>query len=368
VTSSDVSPPPLVQLVASLNPGDAVSDFAREIAAWARHQGRDGGLIAGRMHPACSGESRLAAETDPADRRFRGAVLLYHHSIGAGLVEWVERFAGRVVVVHHSITPPSYFESWSPAHVGAAELGQGELARLARATASAWGVSEFDAGEARAAGFVEVGVLPIAPARTRLANPPDRTLAARLARRRGPTLLTVGRLAPNKRLEVLLAAHSLLERAVPDAWLEIVGGDGGFEGYGLALRSLARELGLRRVEFRGSVTDAELVACYQAASLFVFASEHEGRGLPLLEAMHHGVPVIARRAGAVPETVGDAAILLDGDDPERWAEEELRVLSDAAARGALVARGRDRAAAALALDWGETLTRLGIDSGRPTAS
>jgi glycosyltransferase involved in cell wall biosynthesis len=71
-------------------------------------------------------------------------------------------------------------------------------------------------------------------------------------------------------------------------------------------------------------------------------SEHEGFGVPLIEAMSHGLPVVAFASGAVPEVVGDAGVLLDAKGPRRVAEEVAALLSDEARRDALVARGRVR--------------------------
>jgi glycosyltransferase involved in cell wall biosynthesis len=106
------------------------------------------------------------------------------------------------------------------------------------------------------------------------------------------------------------------------------------------------------------VDDRRLAALFRSASIVLSASEHEGCGLPLLEAMHHGVPVIARAAAAVPETVGDAAVLVDTAEPEAWARAVQAVLTDASLRQRLVSAGKRRAEERSRIDLAARLTEL----------
>ena len=172
---------------------------------------------------------------------------------------------------------------------------------------SAWETS-------RRSGFAACGVLPfVHEPRARAQRSPvfDRLYAD------GRThLLAVGRLAPNKRLEDLLRAFAFLQRGpVPRSRLLLVGDDG-LRGYAGALRALARGLRLREVAFCGHVEEDELRSAYGLADVLVSLSEHEGYGVPLVEAMLAGVPVVAYDAGAVAETMGGAGILLGEKRPE----------------------------------------------------
>jgi glycosyltransferase involved in cell wall biosynthesis len=98
-----------------------------------------------------------------------------------------------------------------------------------------------------------------------------------------------------------------------------------------------------RIRLAGHVSDDELVALYQGATCFLFPSRYEGFGLPALEAMACGAPVVASSATSIPEVVGDAGILVDPDDYEAWAQTLAEVLSEPATRADLSARGRERA-------------------------
>lgn len=92
----------------------------------------------------------------------------------------------------------------------------------------------------------------------------------------------------------------------------------------------------------GRVSDGELGAYYRVADVLVCMSEHEGVGIPLLEAMHHDVPVVAFAAAAVPETVGNAGVLLHRKRPASVAAAVHRVVSDNNLRNGLVTRGAAR--------------------------
>ena len=107
--------------------------------------------------------------------------------------------------------------------------------------------------------------------------------------------------------------------------------------------------------FTGFVSDADLRALYAGAGAFAFPSRTEGFGLPPVEAMQCGAPVVAARAGAMPEVCGDAALLVDPEDTEGWAEAIRAVLERADLRADLTARGRARAAT---LSWAAAGDRL----------
>jgi Glycosyltransferase len=138
-------------------------------------------------------------------------------------------------------------------------------------------------------------------------------------------ILYVGTIEPRKNLTALLEAfHHLL--ATHDLRLVIVGKKGWlYEGFFRRLR----ELGLEdRVIFTGYVPDEDLPAIYSAADLFVFPSLYEGFGLPVLEAMACGTPVVCSNTSSLPEVAGDAALLVDPTDVRALAGAIERVLTD----------------------------------------
>lgn len=156
-------------------------------------------------------------------------------------------------------------------------------------------------------------------------------------------LLFVGTLQPNKNLHALLEAYDYLQRAYGlDVDLVLAGQQG---WYYESIYAKVVDLGLQgRVVFTGYVADEDLPFLYNGARLFVTAATFEGFGIPVIEAMACGLPVICSHAGALPEVAGDAALLVNPRDPEGIAHAMSEVLTDSALREKLRAQGLKRAA------------------------
>ncbi len=189
----------------------------------------------------------------------------------------------------------------------------------------------------------KVHVIYEAPAPHFRPVPPEEVARAR-ARYHLPDryLLTVGTLEPRKNLVRLLTAF---ERAHQGGWVDalvIVGQRGWL--YEDFFRRLEASPVRERVILPGFVPDEDLPAVYAGATLFVLPSLYEGFGLPLLEAMAVGTPVVASDAGPLPEVGGDAALYFDPTDVDAMAEAIMRCLKDPDLRHALAQRGRERAA------------------------
>ncbi len=168
----------------------------------------------------------------------------------------------------------------------------------------------------------------------------DETLRARLglgADGRAPLLLAVGRLRRKKNLAALLEAVAAA-RAPAGMRLVLAGPDGDASD---ALAARARRADLAgRVLFPGAVDDRTLLALYRGATAVAFPSLFEGFGLPVLEAMACGVPVLASEEGAAPEVRGQAVELCRAGDPASLAATLQQLLNSPARRAELVARGR----------------------------
>jgi len=160
---------------------------------------------------------------------------------------------------------------------------------------------------------------------------------------RGRFVLFVGNVKPHKNLERLIASFARLrqEAGHEDLKLLIIGED--VSRYG-SLRRTVEAAGVRQdVRFFGFVPDRTLAALYRMASVFAFPSLYEGFGLPPLEAMACGTPVVTSRISSLPEVVGDAAVLIDPYDVEDITRGLRRALQDEALRADLIEKGRARA-------------------------
>jgi len=158
---------------------------------------------------------------------------------------------------------------------------------------------------------------------------------------RTPYFLFVGLLKPHKNVQGLLRAFALIPETFRDSLQLVIAGK--LDSFYPALRRITEELSLQgQVLFTGHVSEEELHSLYACAMAFVLPSLNEGFGLPVLEAMAYGVPVIVSKTSSLPEVTGDAGILVDPTDPASIAGGMVRVLSDEALRQQLSERGRER--------------------------
>ena len=259
----------------------------------------------------------------PGDR------ILLHYSAYAPKLRGVLDLPNPTLLLSHNVTPAQWFWDHDPQIAIQCALGRRQLpAYAARATRAA-GVSAYNAHE-----LGSDTVIPILfdPARLGAPGPHAPTDP--------PTVLCVGRIAPHKRQDELLRVIATFG---PGIRLNVVGEPLNAR-YGARLHALGRDLGVD-VTWESGLTTDELATRYRRASAYVTLSEHEGFCVPLLEAFHLGVPVIARPSGGVPEVAGDAALLVDDRDPAVVAELVRLVTTDAELRATLTERGRARVGA-----------------------
>ena len=168
-----------------------------------------------------------------------------------------------------------------------------------------------------------------------------------------PYVLAVGTIEPRKDLPTLVKAFDRIAPEHPDLRLVVAGPDGwGVDAFNAALAASPVK---DRIVRLGWVDDARRAELLKGALVFAYPSLDEGFGLPPLEAMAAGVPVVATRAGAVPEAVGDAAVLVEPSDPAALAVALQNVLAAPEVAADLVARGRLRAKS---FWWHDTAERM----------
>jgi glycosyltransferase involved in cell wall biosynthesis len=192
---------------------------------------------------------------------------------------------------------------------------------------------------------------------TRLETPPSDDDLERVRQRfqlSSPFILYAGNIKPHKNVDRLIEAYAILRRrGIEDAKLLLIGDQ--ISKYP-NLRRLVHRFQLHgHVRFLGFVPEATLAALYRLASVFVFPSLYEGFGLPPLEAMAAGTPVVTSNVSSLPEVVGDAALLIDPMDAGAIADAIARVLDDDALRADLVHRGYARVRT---FSWERSIARV----------
>lgn len=321
------------QFLPTLSPRDAVGNSTLELHRLLLDMGHDARLYAANIHWELMGTAKPLTEL-PDDDNW----CIYHHSIGGVAGDVYEARLGGRILVYHNITPIELLERWS-GDVGAEiTLGRDQLARYAGVTDVAVCDSDYNRHEVDVLDYPNTTTIPVmfglGKAAIRSVNRPA-----------GPTrVLFVGRLAPNKAQHELVAMLYLLrERHDPDAELHLVG-SATFGSYSQAVVDYVEQLGLDDAVFvHQGLSDEELTEQYTRADVFVCVSDHEGFCVPLIEAMHHGIPVIAYDSTAVGGTLGDAGLLLPTKSPDVVADAVARVASDHALSDRMRHAGKRRA-------------------------
>jgi glycosyltransferase involved in cell wall biosynthesis len=341
------------QWLPALHRGDAIGDSARLMRAAFRSWGHEADVWAPQVEPDLEDEGRPYDRFASDVHGGTGDVVILHYALPSRLTADLLAWGGRRVLLHHNITPPGFFVDWDPEMVRLCALGREQLGSLRGGVDLALADSEFSRRELEALGFERTGVLPIFLDFERYRERPNPVLRRQLSDGR-TNLLFVGRVTPNKRPEDLLRLLSFWKRFVsPAVRLLLVGRYPRREtGHGVPLRrhyldaleAFAYEEGLRPedVYLAGRLEHDELLACYASADLFVSMSEHEGFGVPLVEAMLMDVPVLARRATAVGFTLGEAGVTFEGNDLAEIAELGRALTQDEALRARVLAGQRRR--------------------------
>ena len=326
------------QLTGVAGPFDAVTEqmvaYRPLLADW----GMGGGIHATTIAPGAPGAvepvERLAAAPDD--------LLLIHYAgyvpSMAGLLELPQR----KLLVYHNVTPARFFWRVEPRVALTCAEGRRHLPRWIAAASATAAVSAYNAEELRGLGATDPGVVPILLDPARLAPSPG----AGRDGEEGPLVLSIGRLVPHKRPDLVIRAFALYQRHREPAARLLCAGPALNPAYRADLERLVETVGVRNVTLAGGLPQSELNTALTEASAFVCLSEHEGFCVPLLEALHAGLPAVARPTGGMPEVGGDAVVWVNGEDDLTVVAEAIHLtVSDAGLREEL----RRRAAAQVEL-------------------
>ncbi len=327
------------QMLAALSYGDAIGNEALRIQQILREKGYESEIFAESVHPEMAGKARKL--WDYRDISSADNLLVLHFSIGAGVSTFAYHLPDPILLVYHNITPARWFMSYHEHLAGLCYHGRRELAAFVPRTRLALGDSEFNRAELMAVGFHRTGVLPLLLDDDRLAVDPSPVVIDMFDDDK-TNFLFVGRVIPNKCFHDLIKVFAFYQRFIDsNARLLLVGEWQGFEKYYEALVRMVDELKLKDVVFTGHVEDDDLAAYYQVADLFLCLSEHEGYCVPLIEAFRFGVPVMALDAGAVPETMDGAGVLIREKNLDEISLMAHAVVTDEALSAKIIA-GQDQ--------------------------
>ena len=243
---------------------------------------------------------------------FDGEMIL-HYSLGSPLNVIYKNTKCKKNLIYHNITPSKWFKNVNPRVENDIELGISELPELCQISDRIISDSKFNAKDIKKLGFDSI-VLDLPVDTNRWDEEASNQGILNLLRKDNSLhLLHVGRIAPNKCIEDIIKIFYYLHHHInPQSRLWIVGIDTDTEVYSFGLKKLISNLCLDNyVKLTGGLTDGELKSFYQASSVYICMSEHEGFCLPVVEAMNFGLPVVSYNAGALSETVSTGGIIVN---------------------------------------------------------
>jgi L-malate glycosyltransferase len=326
--------PRVHQVLATLGYGDAIGHEVLGIQRVLRAAGFVSEIFVETADPRL--EEQTVDYRDLVGNVTASDLLIHHFSIGSHASRTAYALPGHMVLVYHNITPPEYFVGIHKELVKLCFRGRRELTAYIDRCDLALGDSEYNRQELASLGFRSTGVLPVVPDFSHLDLAQDSLLATNF-NDDWTNVMFVGRVIPNKKFEdVIRAFHAYRLRYNRRSRLLLVGSYSGFERYLAMLQSLIARLGTPDVHFLGHVSNEELSGLYDVADLFLCASEHEGFCVPIIEAFHKRVPVLAFASTAVPATMDGGGVLYDIKDPLHVAALMDALVSDTDIEAAVV--------------------------------
>ncbi|MDD2943755.1 MAG: glycosyltransferase [bacterium] len=341
----------IAQLVHTLNYGDAISGEALAIRRILSEQGIDNRIFSLHAHEKVTSDRfplaeladyvHSAREIGSETTRAEKVVVILHYSLASPLNEaYLALENAHRVIIYHNLTPPRWFAGYNARVHADLVAGEQELPQLLSASDEVIADSHFNARELEHYGCDSAQVLGLLIDLRKWSVEANPGIRDALLGHGGRNFLHVGRTAPNKCLEDIIKAFYFYYHKIDrQSRLWLIGSDIDTEIYSFELSRLVTELRLKEaVNFVGSVSDGELRSFYENSDVYLAMSEHEGFCVPLLEAMHFNLPIIAFDSSAVGETLGDAGYLIGEKDYPRIAE----LMSQIVSRSELVQAARER--------------------------
>jgi glycosyltransferase involved in cell wall biosynthesis len=323
------------QLLSGFADGDAISHSALTLQEVFRRWGVASEIyvVDGHVAPAMQHRCKplSAYRGDAAD------VAIHHYSIASPAVEVYVQTPAQRVMIYHNITPPDYFAGFDDRVALQLREALRQLPEVVARSHACWADSAFNAQDLTAAGCARARVFPLVFSSAPLDVPDDCRVMDKF-KVKLTNLLYVGRIAPNKRVETLIEAFYWYHKNLnPFSRLILIGSDRSCSAYFDMLRMLVGDYDLANVCFEGFASPEGLPSYYRLADAFVSTSDHEGYCLPLLEAMHLGVPVVAHGIGGMPEAMNGAGVQYRGLKPVELSYLLHRVISEPGLRSDVLA-------------------------------
>lgn len=327
------------QIYPDISFGDAVSNDIIEIRNILRDLGYSSEIYAQEISPKCLNYIKPLSE-------YKGNIdniIIYHFALlGLDVTDLVKRLPDKKILVYHNITPTEFFNGYDSYLSNLCSKGRDELRSLIDHIDLAVGDSEYNCHELRKIGFRQIEALPVVVDVSKYADY-DPNLAADLSENNTINFLFVGRIAPNKKQDDVIKIFYYYNKYINSNSRLYLVGYKQVKKYVLELEDMIMRHNLSdKVFLTGLVDNKRLASYYRSSHIFLCMSEHEGFCVPLVEAMAFGIPVLAFAAAAIPDTLGNAGILLRKKDYAHIAELIDIIITDTALREKIVKNQLER--------------------------
>lgn len=305
----------ILQIMPTVCFGDAVGNDARAIRALMTELGYENAIYAENIDPRVKDPYVHKLSKLPSIKN--DDIVIFNHSNGTDLCYKLPELNGRKMMIYHNITPPHFFENYSQTSADLTRYGYEGTRFLADKIEYVMGVSAYNISDLRRMGYTcPACVRPILIPFDDYAKAPDEDIIAKYSGDGYVNIVFIGRIAPNKKQEDIIAAYAYYKKHInPKSRLILVGSDNGMSKYKECLSRYVDALMVDDVIFTGHISFKAILAYYHIADVFLCMSEHEGFCVPLVEAMYFKKPIIAFDSTAIGETLGGSGILIDNKDP-----------------------------------------------------
>ncbi|MBQ8613526.1 MAG: glycosyltransferase family 4 protein [Ruminiclostridium sp.] len=331
----------IYQLLPALAYGDAIGNDALAKMRALKESGFDTMIYADYL------DNRLASEDvcqyDDSFKPEADDVIIYHLSTGTKLNYKVASYKCRKICVYHNITPPSFYNVFHTECIQNLENGYIETKFLHDKFDTCIADSDFNKQCLIGMGYDEknITVIPCVIPFEDYNREPDKGTVAEYDD--GLTnVVFIGRVVPNKKFEDIIRCFAHYQKNVNERSRLILAGKCIRPQYYNALKAYTDAAQVKNVVFTDGISFESIIAIYKTAHIFLCMSEYEGLCVPLLEAMHFNLPIIAYKCAAIPYTMGNCGLLVDEKDPVLVSELMDRLMNDEEFRSEVVSQQRRR--------------------------
>lgn len=333
----EIMGPKVIQIVSTLNYGDAVGNDVIAIKNALKAANIPTEIYTLSVH------RKIPAGTARSIRRMpvlkANDIVIYHFASADPLAEMIPGLACIKVLRYHNVTPPEFFHGFDKKAEQLTKQGLAQVKALKDSINLVMTDSDFNRKDLIKMGYqCPAFTVPVLiQFEDYAAKPSEKVMQCYSDDKKN--IIFVGRVAPNKKIEDVIAVYDHYNKNMNgNSRLIIVGSYHEKDSYFQFLQTTMKKLDAKNVVFTGHIEFDEILGYYKIADAFLCMSEHEGFCVPLVEAMYFKVPIAAYESSAVPETLNGCGILLESKHPAEGAEALQKILGQTAVREELIAK------------------------------